>query len=678
MRKWLASVLLVGLVTGSLFQGAAVSPAFGATNGAKTSGQQSQSIKKPVHETIVFNDYEVVGLSVDGWNWVKNDEFILPPDTPLDIDLIQTTYGNQSAYSQSKVLLDGVELPEFSQAMTADEAVFRWEVPRFTIPADRLSPGVHTLTFIATDGIGQESQVQVLFRVEAKNYPHIYTGEAAQGEQVHSGETESIFGQYGSRSFSSDSPGDWRLTDKSNGAVIKTFSGDVFTTGVLLAGEYELSFFSHDLTRYPWQITLQVGLPTLYLGTDESGQKLVDKQKITAEAAPGTVRLFSPSPGSWWVNGTGQTMGGTKQFDVEIPENMAGMTLSVTFEPDQGSGGAEGAEDASITVDIQVPGEVLACDTVSSAVTMDLLSQYNEGSSLLTERSNLYSSETTVKIYQEPIYSIWIGTAAEHIKYGSIADDEEGPGVWAVNNVVVDSSKLNWSHTGLELSQFGPGKYKINYYSKENPALTWCGSIQVIEGDKPTPSAPVCEVGDSGDSPNLRPLKLQTKSGVEYEDGDRIEADSSDLEDLQELKLFATYVDLKGTKKVRMNKNKKNDRFLYLPDTEWEYGQVPFGDKNEFGSSPIASTNKVIVSYEGETIETFRAKRNDDEVKDGKETLDLASVIQKDGRKGEYTVEVINTASYRTCKIVSGGRSYNRDVDEVEKEQKLVFTVVVK
>lgn len=150
------------------------------------------------------------------------------------------------------------------------------------------------------------------------------------------------------------------------------------------------------------------------------------------------------------------------------------------------------------------------------------------------------------------------------------------------------------------------------------------------------------------------------------------------MEDLQELKLFATYVDLKGTKKVRMNKNKKNDRFLYLPDTEWEYGQVPFGDKNEFGSSPIASTNKVIVSYEGETIETFRAKRNDDEVKDGKETLDLASIIQKDGRKGEYTVEVINTASYRTCKIVSGGRSYNRDVDEVEKEQKLVFTVVVK
>lgn len=677
MKKWLASVLLVCLVTGSFLSGAAVPPAFGATNAAERSSQKPQLNKKPVHERILFNDYQVVGLSSDGWNWVRNDEFILPPDTPLDIDLVQTTYGNGSALSQSKVLLDGVELPEFKQTMTSSEETFRWQVPRFTIPASRLSAGVHTLTFVATDGSGQNSTVHVRFRVEAKNYPLIYPGETAQGEPIPSGETVPIFGMYGSKSFASDTPGDWRLTNKENGAIIKTFSGWVFTTGMILAGEYELLFIPHDLNQYPWQITLQVGLPSLYLGTDESGQKLSDKQKITAEKAPSTVRLYSPAPGHWWVEGTGQTLAGSKHFEVAIPESLEGMTLAVTFEPDQGIGTGGTSDDTAITVQIQVPGETKACSPASASVTMDLVVQYNAASSLMTERENLYSSEATVKVYQDPIYSIWIGTSADHIKYGSIADDEEGPGIWAVNNVIVDSSRLNWDHTGLQLSQYNPGRYKINYYSKENPARSWCGYIEIIEGKPPIPSAPACEVGDRGDVPNLRPIKLRTKNGTEYADGDRLEVDSDSLDDLAELKLLATHVELYGTKKVKRVQDKKDRRFLYLPDTGWEYGPVPFGARNEYGSSPISSSNKVVVSYEGEELVTIRASRKDGEAGEGRDTLNLKSIIQQDGRKGTYTVEVTNDVSYLNCSIVSKYRSYAKEIDEKRNTQKLVFTVVV-
>ncbi|WP_400163130.1 hypothetical protein ACAF76_006590 [Brevibacillus sp. TJ4] len=677
MRKWVASVLLASLMTSSLYSGIAVSPAQGAQNHATTGSQLSQMIKKPVHEKIVFNDYQVAGLDLNGWNWVKNDEFILPPDTPLDIDVTQVTYGDGDTFSQSKVLLDGIELSEYAQAMSADEAAFRWQLPRFTIPAEKLNAGVHTLTFVATDGYGQESRVHVLFRVEAKNFPLIYPGEVAQGEKIHNGEIVPILGENGSKSFVSSLPGDWRLTDKKTGSLIKTFSGLKFTTGVLLAGEYELSFLPDDLTLFPWQATLRIGQPTLYMGTDENGQQLEDKQTITAKKDATTVQLFSTFPGSWRVSGTGQTLAGSNQFDVELPAFLAGLTVSVTFEPDQGDAASEAKNRTAMTVQIKVPGTVKACETGAESATMDLLSQQNRSSTLMIERSNLRSSQEIVKVYQDPIYGIWLGTAADHIEYGSSADDEEGPGVWAINNVVVDDAKLNWDHTGLELSQLGVGRYKINYYSKENPDLSWCGTIQLIEGAKPKPSAPACEIGDRGESPDLLPMKLHTKSGKEYTDGDRIEVDSRSLEDLEELTLSSTHAAFKGMKKVKREKDKEDRRFLYVADTVWEYGNVPFGARHVFGTSPIFSSNEVVVSYEGEKLTTIRPSRKEDEVPGGRDTLNLQSIIERDGRKGEYTVEVINYMTYLQCSVVSSSRSYSKEVTEEEEEQRLLFTVVV-
>lgn len=673
MKKWLATVLLAILATGSFAAGI---PSGGVAVAAVAQTSKESQFRKPVHEMVVFNDYQVVGLSANGWNWVRNDEFILPPDTPLDIDLVYTLYGNGPTLGESRVFLDGAELPQYQHSTISPNQTFRWQVPRFTIPASELSAGVHTLTFVVTDGSGNSGTVHVRFRVEAKNYPLIHEVGNATGEAIGNGDVAYIFGMYGSKSFASESPGEWSLTNKSNGSVLKTFAGWEFSTGTILAGEYELLFIPDDINQFPWKITLQVGPPSLYLGKDETGRKLSPNQKIVAENAPGTVSLYSPSPGNWWVEGTEQALYGSQYFDVDIPKALAGMTMSVTFKPNQVSGTAWGDEDTAVTIQIQVPGQANAC-ALDSPVTMDLLVQNNKHSSLLTEQRNLYSSDRTVRVYQDPIYSVWIGTAEDHIKYGSAADAEEGPGIWAVNSVIVDSSRLNWDHTALNLSEYGAGRYQIHYYNKENPSLSWCGYVELIEDTPPISSSAVCEVGDSGKVPSLQPVRLQTGSGREFGDGDRLELKADELDDLTELKLLATHVELYGTKTVKREKGSKDRRFLTLPDTNWEYGEVPFGAINEFGSSPIRSRNKVVVYHDGEEVARFRSSLKEDEPGEGWEKLDLKSIIEQNGLAGEYTVEVTNELSYLTCSIISGGRSSKKVVREKETEQKMVFTVAV-
>lgn len=673
MKKWLASVLLVCLVTGSFYSEATVSPAFGATKAVKRDSQSTKH-QKPVHDLIVFNDYQVAGLSEEGWNWVKNDEFILPPDTPLDIDLIQTTFGNGTNLNKKDVYLDGVLMPEFSSVTTDNQTSFRWEVPRFTIPAAQLSAGVHTLSFVVSDAADTKSTVHVRFRVEAYNFPSIYPGEQAVGTIIPTGATESLFGQYGSKVYTSNKPGTWKLMKKSSNSEINHFSGQVFSTGVLLAGDYELTFIPDDLNLSPWQIAIQVGLPSLYLGTDSNGLKLSDRQKITAESVPGTIQLFSSTSGRWWVDGTGQTLSGSQHMDVAIPESLKGMTISVTFEPDQDQG-TERASRSATSIQIQIPGDSQSCDVSSARTTLDVLVQNNKSSSLQEERSNLYSSDATIKIYQNPIYKVWVTTASDHFKFGS-GSSEEGPGVWAVNNVVVDASYLNGDHTGLELSRYKTGRHKINYYSKANPELSWCGYIEIIEDTPPTASTQSCEVGDKGTVPTLTPMKLRTKNGKEYANGDKIVISSPD--EVEELELSATHVINKGLKKIRRDKDKKDGRFRYITNLQWEYGAVPYGAMFDFGDGEITSKNEILVKYNGEVIKSYKPRKSDDNEPGGYDSLDLARLIEQDGRKGEYTVEVENTLTYRTCKIVERYSSYKKKINDEKIVQKLVFTVEVK
>lgn len=532
MKKWVVSALIVCLATGSLLSGAAVPPARGATTTMKRSPQAPTPVQKPVHNMIVFNDYQVAGLSAGGWNWVKNDEFVLPPDTPLDVDLTQTTYGSGTNVNRSQVFLDGAELTAFEQETQSAQAALKWQVPRFTIPSAQLPSGIHTMTFVVTDAKGQKSTVNVRFQVEAQNYPHIYEGDKSAGASLPPGDTVAIFGLSGSKTFSSNLPGTWKLTDKATNSAMRSVKGAVFFTGALKAGEYELMFVPNDNNLTAWVAPIQVGLAELYLGTDTNGQKLAPDQKIMAAQAPGTVQLYSPFPGKWWVNGTGQTLTNAQQLDAAIPEMLAGLTISVTFEPDRGAGASPSSSSAATTVQIQVPGTPQACGPASAQANMDVLMQANKKSSMMVERRNLYSSDITVKLYQKPVHVIWLTTAADHLEFGSEEEDEEGPGVWAVDNVIVDASKLNWDHTALELSSFSTGRHKVNYYSKREPRQSWCGYIQVIEDAPPVPSSPVCDPGDQGAVPYPTPLRFVTKKGNQYQDGARIVVDADgDLTD---------------------------------------------------------------------------------------------------------------------------------------------------
>lgn len=677
MKKWVVSALLVCMTTGTLLSGAAVSPALGAvaTSTTKQNSPVSKPAQQPVHDLIAFNGYQVSGLDANGWNWVKNDEFILPPDTPLDIDLVQTTYGNGTTLNRYEVLLDNVPLPALSGEKQSNKAALKWEVPRFSIPASQFSPGIHTLTFGVSDGKAQKSTVHVRFQVAAQNSLSIFAGENTAGEAIPSGGITGIFGMFGAKSYTSTAAGTWKLSNIANGKELKTSSEKSFTTGNLMQGQYELIFTPDDSSLPVWTTTIQVGSVDLYMGSDANGQKLTDNQKITAPAAPGQVQLYSLFPGRWWVNGTGQTLSDSQHFDVVIPETLAGMTLTVSFEPTPDNSTSKSKSSTVTTVQIQVPGAPNACEAPNARVTMDVLTQKNKGSSLIVEREDLYSSSATVRLYQDPIYKIWLTTAANHFKYGTEIDDEEGPGVWAVNNVIVEVSKLNWDHTALDMSGYKPGSYKINYYGKRDPKQTWCGTIQIIQDQSPTASVPVCDPMESGVYPTQTPMRVLSKKGKEYRDGQTIVVDSQkDLEDLQGVKLMSTYVEKTGTKKVKLD-----GRNYYMPKLAWSYGENAFGSRQAPNSTQMTSENKVEVLYEGKVLSTIRPGSRDDEEDEGTWELDVKEIIARnDAKPGVYTVRITNTLGYTNCQVFASKKSYKKKTSFDENEEILTLTIDVK
>ncbi len=182
----------------------------------KKNSQVAKPVSQPVHNMIIFNDYQVAGQDSGGWNWVKNDEFILPPDTPLDIDLLQTTYGSGTNLNKSEVMLDGVAMPEYQAEQQSSQSTFRWQVPRFSIPAAKLTAGLHTLTFVVSDAKGQKSTVHVRFQVEAQNYPSVFEGEKAEGEEVPVRPSDSYFRHDGLYEFCQHGTGNVENDQQSN------------------------------------------------------------------------------------------------------------------------------------------------------------------------------------------------------------------------------------------------------------------------------------------------------------------------------------------------------------------------------------------------------------------------------------------------------------------------------
>lgn len=678
MKKKMIFALLLSLIAGSVFPGPTVTPVQGAGEPAKQHSQAARPQTTPVHEMIIFNDYQVAGVGTDGLNWVKHNEFILPPKTPLDIDIVQTTYqaSPQSPNQNSmQVFLDQRELPEFARETHGDTQQLRWQVPRFTIPDSQLSPGNHLLTFVVRDGSGRSSSVNVSFRVESEVYPLIFIGNPADKVQLAAGATDHIYGKSGSRSYYASVPGTWKLSFKENGRELLTGKNQTFQTGGLVQGVYELVFTPEDVNLWQWHATLHIGFVDLYQGEDASGQKLSPGQKITAEKAPSTVKLFAEVPGRWWVNGTGQTLTESRQFEVAIPEHLAGVTLAVQFTPEAAD------HSASTSVQIQVPGSVHACARTDGNVDMDILMRNNDKSSLQVERVNLSPTASTIKVYQNPIHEIWLATAADYLKQQD-EDSEEGPGVWVVNNVVADAAKLNWDHTALELSKYGRGRHQVMYYSKNSPGESWCATVQIIEDSRPIPSDTSCDRLESGVVPPSAQMTLKGR-GKTLTNGMTVTIQSErDWEAYETLELSATHAVMKGFQRRKLVKNSKSDlRTITFPDLVWETDTTNVGERVEYNGGLIASENRVEVLYNGtETIGMIApTRRGEDGGRDeGEEAIALRSIIEQAGSKpGTYTVKVTNKLSYQSCALENYRKGKRKVIQTKENVQTFTVNIVL-
>jgi hypothetical protein len=634
------------------------------------SRQATSTTRKPIHQSIFFNDYQVVGLGENGWNWVKNDEFILPPQTPLEIDIVQTTYARTGAINRKRVFLDGTELAEHRSEIKSPSTVLEWKVPRFSIPAGSLAPGKHQLTFVVEDGDNRSSTVNVRFIVEQETGVAVFLGDNANGRSLPSGHTEKILGVSGSRQFFASEEGMWKIVGKNTTNLVKDGFGQSFDTGSLQTGMYDVIFQPRRKDAPEWKISLEVGLPAVYYLLNGNKQQLAQGQKITFANVPGSVSFFADVPGRWSVSGTNQAAVMTQSFQAVIPDILKGMTLTVTYEP-------EGGEVSSaFHVQIDVPqGDANACDPTKALAKMDILTKANPSSSFTTERERVASSNQTIDVYQEPLHEIWVTTAGTHMKRGGTTDAEEGPGIWAVNNVIADASRLNWDHTALNLASYMAGYYKVKYISKQDPALQWCGTIRVYESKQPSPSSPSCEVGEYGQSPAIIPLRLTTKKGTNLTDGGTIVVSSpSQLAEYSSLSLYANHVVYYGEKKIAKG-SKSERRFYIAPDLRWEVEKNEFGEERDFSGGKIFSRNSVKVLYNNkEVLEEITPRSNG-----RKDSLNLRKIIAENRNKpGKYTVVITHELSYVECRVDRAGKYYEKQLDTITKTQTFTTTIVVK
>lgn len=651
--------------------------AYAAENAAEQSRESAAGVAKPIHQAISFNDYQVVGLNANGWNWVRNDEFILPANTPLEIDILQKTYAKKTgAINRKKVFLDGTELVEYRSGINSPQLVLPWQVPRFSIPAAMLTAGSHSLTFVVEDGLGQSSTVNVSFLVEQASGISIYQGSDATGSLIPSGSTQTIYAENGSMKLYAGQQGIWKVFAKGSTTELKSSYGLRYNTGTLATGSYELSYTPLQEGAAEWRMNLEIGLPPIYQMVNGNKQKIAPGQKIMAASAPIIIPLTADTPGRWYVNGTNQAAFNTQNFEVMLPETLRGMTVTAYYQP-------EGHNDSNPSkVQIDVPaGENAAnnaCDPGKARASMDILSRANNASDLETEKVDLKSTTSTVNIYQDPLHEIWVATSADHMKDGSEADADEGPGIWAVNNIVVDAARLNWDHTALDIASFGAGTYNIKYISKNDPSIRWCGSVRVYEDKPPVLASLSCDVDEYGPSPQLMPIQLSTGKGKQLADNGSIEVRSlSSLADFAELTMKANHVANYGTKRIKKG-SKSNRSYLTVPDLRWEYDVNEFGEKHDYGGN-IFSENKVEILFNEEVIKTIRPRSTrESEENTGSKTLDLQAIIKENGFKaGTYTVRITNQLAHNECRIDRRHEVDDKEIDRVEQKQIFTTSIVV-
>lgn len=407
--------------------------------------------------------------------------------------------------------------------------------------------------------------------------------------------------------------------------------------------------------------TATVPKPDLYRGNNATGQKINNGEKIVASTNKEPMTFYASAPGSWTISGTQQSARKTQSFTTAIPTEYAGYILTLNYVPDNAG------ESNKYTVQIEVPPNPAPEKPVpvhkQSNARLDIVVRANAESSYQLEQADLLSGNDQVTVYQSPVYDIWLTTNADHFRFGNRYNAEEGPGVWAVNKVIVDQSYLNWDHTALQLSRFGAGYYDVQYISKVDERVIWSRRVRLSNS---TPSLnDYCTAGETGAAIPANSMKLLMNDGSPIgHNSTKTFKYRSELNQLTEMTLTADHVVSTGLKKV-----KKDGWKYYVPKTAWKNEKVGFGENHQYPDARIGSRNVIVITFENQDLATFAA----DSESDGVPSIDMREIIKKNKYKtGKYNIKISNFLYRDQCIETDTDNNYDR----VEKTGKFFATIV--
>lgn len=409
----------------------------------------------------------------------------------------------------------------------------------------------------------------------------------------------------------------------------------------------------------PSKNSSKITIPKVYKGTDSTGQQLKLSDKLTATLPLAPINFYADLPGSWTVSGTGQSSSNTRSFTLNIPNEYAGYSMQLTYLPQDPK-----LQIYRYKIQIQVPSASTGNSQTSNTAidhmqgNMDIVARGNIQSSYLVDANDLSSSNDIYTVYQDPIFDVWVTTDADHFRFGSRHDSEEGSGVWSVNHLLVDNSYLNFDHTALNLAKFGAGTYEIEYTSKDHPEYKWYRKIKLFKGILDT--SEYCESGESGPAMPNHPVYLLFKDDTGVGDGGVVTIKSvAQLSKLAGVSLFADHVVKNGMKKIT-----KSGLINWVPSVEWNYEVVRFGEERAYPNTRIRSGNRVEVLYDDEVLYELGESSMLDDVTNGERTLDLRNIIKdNDYRKGTYTINVYNDLYRESCSVYGGRKTVDQDTN---------------
>jgi hypothetical protein len=276
------------------------------------------------------------------------------------------------------------------------------------------------------------------------------------------------------------------MVDLATGKQIDEGSRQIFVSLPLPNGKYSLSFTPKTASCGTWNITINVEQAQVYQGQAGTRQKITANQIVSVKDLPAKMHFSSSTAGKWTVGGLNETVYEAKTFDFTVPTYFAGMSIPVAFVPNGGD------ESSATHFFIQAGAQAAALSAVTSSdLGMDIVEQVNAMSTPTEEKYGL-AQNSSVTIYQNSLYKLWITPNAEAVIKDWIEYKESDSGYWTVNNVLATNDYLNWNDTALNLAGYGKGTYKIQYLSKTDARRQWSGTVQVIQDFKPAGTKGSC------------------------------------------------------------------------------------------------------------------------------------------------------------------------------------------